>query len=302
MFRISNDSQRAKTLASIKGIKKQRDLFEKTKGKKIADTYWKGAQRLIRDFEEQIRTYDELKKGMRPFQGKTLSELGSYLVDARIAADVTQEELAKQLGVSQPMIYKYEMNEYQGYSLEIIDKAAKALGVKVDLSAWREAEKPVYSEGKQEQAILFFLHRIQNVFLGKTKLMKLLYYSDFEFYSKQRKMITGDSYLAQTFGPVPERAEGLLKKMAEEGKIHIDQDSSRKYPQTRYYPKREPDMSVFSAAEVEHLEEVARRFEHWSASQMSNQTHEEYPWRITPFGSMIDYHLAVHLGNKEESI
>lgn len=61
MFRISNDSQRAKTLASIEGIKKQRELFEKTKGKKIADTYWKGAQRLIRDFEEQIRTHDELK-------------------------------------------------------------------------------------------------------------------------------------------------------------------------------------------------------------------------------------------------
>jgi len=300
MFRISNDTQRAKNIATIEGFKRQRENIEKKEGKKVGDAFWKGVQSLIRDFEEQVKKYDELTKGLPPFQGKDLRDLGSYLVDARIAAGITQDELAKKLGVSQPMVFKYEINEYQGYSLEIIEKAAKALNVKVDLSAWRDAEKPVYNANKQEQAMLHFLHRINNVFLGKTKLMKLLYYADFEFYAKEKKTLTGDQYVAQTYGPLPQHAEALLKKMESEGKIHVEQDFLGRYPHIRYYPKVRPDMGIFSAAEAGHLEDVSRRFEHWSASQMTNQTHEEYPWKITPFGKVIDYHLAFRLEDKDE--
>ena len=132
MFRLSNDTQRAKALADIEGFKKQKEHVEKEKGKKAAEIFWKATQGLIKQLERQVRKYDETKKGLPPFRGKDLRDIGAYLVEARIAAGITQETLAKQLDVSQPMVFKYEMNEYQGYSLEIIDKAAKVLGVKID--------------------------------------------------------------------------------------------------------------------------------------------------------------------------
>ena len=140
MFRISNDTQRAKTVTAIEGLKKQKNNIEKKKGKKIADLFEKGYRRMVTEFEAQIMKYDELRKELPLFQGNSLSDLGAYLVDARIAAGMTQEELAKKLGVSQPMIFKYEMNEYQGYSIGIIGKAIEALGLKVSLNAWRESE------------------------------------------------------------------------------------------------------------------------------------------------------------------
>lgn len=151
MFRISNDLQRAKTTAAIEGFKKQKESLEKTKGKKTAEIFWKSCQSQISDLKAQIARYAQLKKGLPPFQGRELSELGAYLVDARIAAGITQQELAEKMGVSQPMIFKYETGEYQGFSLQILEKAAAILKVRVDLSAWQKEGKIVYSEKRQEK-------------------------------------------------------------------------------------------------------------------------------------------------------
>lgn len=295
MFRISNDVQRTQTLASIEGFEKQYARIEKEKGKKVADTFRKGYGRLVKQMEEQIRRYDELRKGLPAFQGSDIRDLGDYLIDARIAAGMTQEELAAKLEVSQPMIYKYEMKHYQGYSFEIIEKAAKALNVQVDFSAWGQTQTPVYSEAKQKNIILYFLHHINNAYLGKTKLMKLLYYADFEFYEQQKRSITGDQYLAMNFGPVPRNAENLLKKMETAEEILIKTGILGSYEQVKYYPNAAPAMDIFDKSELEHIENITKRFEHWTASQMSNQTHEEYPWKTTQWGEVIDYNLALSL-------
>lgn len=299
MFRISNDVQRAKTAASVEELKRKKETIENTRGEKAAKLFWKGYQSLVEQFEAQIEQYDKLRReGLPPFKGTGLSALGAYLVDARIAAGFTQEELAKQLGVSQPMVFKYELSRYQGHSLEVVQKAANALGVKIDLGVWRRVSKPVYDGRKQENVILYFLNTINNAYLGLTKLMKLLYYVDFEFYEKEGRSVTGDQYVAQYYGPVPQHAMDLLRKLEKSGKIHSEKGILGKYDQIKYYPKGEYHPSVFDSKELAHIEHVAKRFEHWTASQMTNQTHEEYPWQVTHLGDVIDYRLALSLRAK----
>ena len=295
MFRISNDVQRAKVQADIEGFKSQRENIEKAKGKKIAEVFWKGCKPLIKQYEQQIAQYLKLRQeGSVPFHGKDLRDLGAFLVDARIAAGMTQVELAKKLGVSQPMIYKYELNEYRGYSLEIIEKVVKALNVNVDLNVWMKSKKSIYDEFKQRNIILYFLNTVNNAYLGLTKLMKLLYYIDFEFYQKERCSVTGDEYMAMPYGPVPKSAAKLLEKMNGAGEIHIEKVMLA-YSQNKYYSKVEHDMSIFSAKEMNHIENIARRFEHWTAKQMSDLTHDEYPWQTTKLGEVIDYNLTLCL-------
>ena len=301
MFRISNDVQRAKVQADIEGFKKQRDNIEKSKGKEAAENFWKVNQSHINQYEQQIVRYDKLRqKGLGQFQGNDLRELGAYLVDARIAAGMTQAELAKKLDVSQPMIFKYELKEYQGYSLEIITSVARALNVEADLSAWMKSQKSTYDEDKQKNIILYFLNTINNAYLGLTKLMKLLYYVDFEFYQNEKSSVTGDEYVAMPYGPVPRRAEGLLEKMTNNGEIHMEQVVFV-YPQNKYYPKVEHDMSVFSSRELSHIENIAKRFEHWTAKQMTDLTHDEYPWQTTKLGEVIDYNLVLSLRGDEKN-
>ena len=53
--------------------------------------------------------------------------------------------------------------------------------------------------------------------LGATKLNKILYYSDFFYYLKYGKAITNDTYIKQSYGPVPYAILGILDDLVQPG-------------------------------------------------------------------------------------
>ena len=77
-------------------------------------------------------------------------------------------------------------------------------------------KRPKINEKKYKNAVLFFANKIRNGTLGKLKIMKLLYYLDFDFFEKYGRSVTGDQYLRFELGPVPRMAEKILRGM--EGK------------------------------------------------------------------------------------
>src|SRR5205085_10129842 len=76
-----------------------------------------------------------------------------------------------------------------------------------------------YSEEKLQQVIRYFLERINNVHLGRTKLMKLLYFVDFVHYEKYGQSVTGVIYRKLPHGPYPKQAEKLIQRMKETGLV-----------------------------------------------------------------------------------
>src|SRR5712672_1692203 len=70
---------------------------------------------------------------------------------------------------------------------------------------------------EMQQVILYFLERINNVHLGRTKLMKLLYFVDFDHYEKYGESVTGAVYRKLPHGPYPKDEEKLIKKMQQKG-------------------------------------------------------------------------------------
>lgn len=71
---------------------------------------------------------------------------------------------------------------------------------------------PELKRDKLEQAILFFLHDPHIVQLGRTKLMKLLYFADFDHYERHHESITGARYYKLPFGPSPRKLKTSLQK------------------------------------------------------------------------------------------
>src|SRR3989344_1268940 len=155
--------------------------------------------------------------------------------------------------------------------------------------------KSKINEKKYKNAILFFAQKIQNGSLGKVKLMKLLYFLDFDYFEKYGKSITGDEYLRFEHGPVPHAAKALLDKMSgKEIKISKHKMPDGLNDQERIEALQEPDVSVFSPEEVLMLEEVASKWERFSGSEMKNASHGEAPWIATKPNDVIDYNLAYY--------
>jgi len=64
---------------------------------------------------------------------RRMFEIGQLIYDARKSAGMTQEELAKLIGTQQPVISQLESADYEGHSLTMLDRIAKALGSRVEI-------------------------------------------------------------------------------------------------------------------------------------------------------------------------
>jgi|SRR5688572_25966370 len=146
---------------------------------------------------------------------------------------------------------------------------------------------------KLEHVILFFLERINNVQLGATKLMKLLYYVDFDHYEQYGKPVTNAKYRKLPHGPVPDEAEKVIKNMITTGAVEAVKQKVGKFEQHRLITKAAQfDPSLFTGDELETLKQVACRWEHHTAKEIEAATHKEVPWASTQDGKSIDYELA----------
>jgi DNA-binding transcriptional regulator YiaG len=84
------------------------------------------------ELRAQLDRYDDLRSG-RVWQRtlNSLRELPIALIEARIAARLTQRELAQRLGVPEQQVQRWEANSYAGVAIERLQEIADALQLKV---------------------------------------------------------------------------------------------------------------------------------------------------------------------------
>jgi len=161
----------------------------------------------------------------------------------------------------------------------------------------RQSYNPELKKTKLEQAILFFLHHANNTRLGKTKLMKLLYFADFDHYEQYEEPITGARYRKLPHGPVPDDAMIAIEELEQSGRITRKDVVAEGYLQHRYETDERVDLSAFSPTEVDVLNQVAHRWAAHSAKQIEAATHGEAPWIAVGQNEVIPYHLAHYRNN-----
>lgn len=59
--------------------------------------------------------------------------VGQLIYDARVAAGLTQQELAERIGSDQAVISRLEDADYEGHSLGMLRRIARALGKSLDI-------------------------------------------------------------------------------------------------------------------------------------------------------------------------
>jgi DNA-binding XRE family transcriptional regulator len=86
----------------------------------------------IETLREQIDHYEKLCDGRITSREITsLHELPTALIEARIAARLTQRQLAERIGVAEQQIQRWEANGYSGVNLDRLQSIADALGVQM---------------------------------------------------------------------------------------------------------------------------------------------------------------------------
>ncbi len=89
-----------------------------------------GLRSQLDDLRAEIGEYEDLKAGKRTvLEINSLEALPRALVQARIAAGLSQKELADRLGVKEQQIQRYEATDYAGASMSRLQEVCRALGL-----------------------------------------------------------------------------------------------------------------------------------------------------------------------------
>jgi uncharacterized phage-associated protein len=151
------------------------------------------------------------------------------------------------------------------------------------------------NQKKYRNAIIFFAQKIQNGTLGKLKIMKMLYYLDFDFFEKYGRSVTGDEYLRFDNGPVPRMGEKMLKEMdGKEIKISRKKIGNGYNDQMQIEALVDFDINVFEKEELLMLKEIAAKWEKFSGAEIKNSSHGEAPWIAAKPDGIIDYNLVYY--------
>ena len=192
------------------------------------------------DFKQQVEASTHL-----------LSETEKAKLDKTINKLINEEKTTTWSKLLENQFLYTQPNEYSGYKEPQFDKIACM--------------------------ITFFSSQMKSF---KTKLNKLLFFSDFLHYSKTGFSITGLTYRAIPLGPVPAEYDKLYIKLAEEGKVYVEEMvmSEGNYAEiingSEIYNEK-----MFEDTEKKVLNSIIKQFRSVSSKEIVELSHQYKAWK-----------------------
>ncbi|MBI5306582.1 DUF4065 domain-containing protein [Candidatus Wolfebacteria bacterium] len=244
--------------------------------------------------------------------------LGKFILEQRKKHNLTQDFLASKIGVSRPTYVHIEQGE-RDLTITEARKLSDIFGIVFDdfvqgkdTSAMVEVKKSIkkIKEYKQEmrisvpqknlqkfkEVLLYVLSKIggkPNV--GEAVVYKLLYFIDFDFYEKFEEQLVGATYIKNHYGPTPVEFKTIVDDMIKNGEVVKVEGKYFNYPQRKYLPIREPDLTKLKdARELRHIDEVIARLGDKNATELSEYSHEDTPWLVAKENQPLDYEAVFY--------
>jgi putative zinc finger/helix-turn-helix YgiT family protein len=152
-----------------------------------------------------------------------------------------------------------------------------------------------YSDFSLEKFINMILYFATNGVL-KTKLMKLLWYSDFLYFKRQTVSITGATYVKYPYGPVLKDHDLTLAHLQHMNVIEVDERTNDEGWIMMMIKASEPfDSTIFTEDELETMGEIEAYFRDYGSRKISEYAHNEMGWLETKEKQPISYKYAKEL-------
>jgi putative zinc finger/helix-turn-helix YgiT family protein len=135
----------------------------------------------------------------------------------------------------------------------------------------------VFSSNKTSQMVLFYAQTLKPY---KTKMNKLLFYSDFAHFRENGQSISGLKYVAIPYGPVPDGYEMLYGILSNERIINLDLSMTELDEITQILPAFDMKYNplVFSSTEIKAMEYIAEKFKNINSKEIVEISHKEPAW------------------------
>jgi uncharacterized phage-associated protein len=148
---------------------------------------------------------------------------------------------------------------------------------------------------KFKEVLLYLLQKVGAApHVGETVIYKLLYFIDFDYYEKYEEQLMGATYIKNYFGPTPVEFLKVVEDMVKRHEIDVVKSKYFQHEQKKYLPVRAPDLSVLSAREIKHIDDVVERLGNKNATALSEYSHDDVPWITAKEREKIEYETVFY--------
>jgi transcriptional regulator with XRE-family HTH domain len=219
----------------------------------------------------------------------TKTKYSQTIKGIREARGITQDEMAKKLGMSRPTYIAVEKGKRE-LTVSEFDVLSKVLGVSME-----ELELGVIANfEKYKQMILMYVRNSGKEGVRRTKLAKLVYLADFAWFYHHLESMSGMLYRRLQYGPVPDGYFRALLELEEEGKITVttkEEDDKVSYTYHESSSNRAQKLTAVSEEEERLMNKIFANWKDKRGIELVNFTHNQLPWAICHENEIIPYAL-----------
>lgn len=216
------------------------------------------------------------------------------IVKLRKANKLSQEDLAKKMGISRPTLALIEKGE-RDITLGELRKLSEAFDLPIEIILDDEisAESKVKSQGFSKQSFKRFHNLVLQCIkygadsdgkITKTKLAKLVYLSDFASYYKFLQPISGFEYRRLEQGPVAIQFFDIIDS---DESIRVESSGRAMMISLNEFPSS----SELSPEEEETVKAICEKWKGATTQEIVDFTHNQIPWKVCKDGAVIPYTL-----------
>ncbi|WP_334329684.1 type II TA system antitoxin MqsA family protein [Companilactobacillus sp. HBUAS59699] len=144
---------------------------------------------------------------------------------------------------------------------------------------------------KFKNMVIYFTNTTKG--LSKTRLNKLLFYSDFTFFQQSTTSISGATYIHDHYGPVPNDFELLYSVLKDDGIIDFVPFNNGHGEELR--TNKSINSSIFNNDELYVLKKISKKFDGFNANKITEYSHKESAYKETKSKKFISYEYAFDL-------
>jgi DNA-binding XRE family transcriptional regulator len=213
--------------------------------------------------------------------------INKFIKKLRLDNDYSQEYVAKKIGISRTSYIAVEQGKK-----ELCLSEAEALSELYHISIDDLVTNNKKKHAKYEQMLFAFLRELDgDKKVPKTKLAKLLYFSDFAWFYFHHTSMSGLKYRKIAHGPVPDYYFRLIEELDGDGKIKIDttKNGALLISETRVGEKVGDDL--LNKKEKEIIKKIAFNWKDKKTKEIVDFAHSQIPYIFAEKGEIIPYEL-----------
>ena len=143
-----------------------------------------------------------------------------------------------------------------------------------------------------KEAILYVAQKSQPMkFFGRVKLNKIIWRADFRSFYERRQPVTGRAYQKLQWGPALTEMMPIMNDLLREGLLIEEPQSRGGKKEFRPVAKADPVLRLFSAEDLEFLDESLHHYWDKTGSEASDESHG-VAWKSRNIGDAIPYEAA----------